>query len=306
MIAVLNDAPSALDEALDQYLAHLRVERGLLPATLESYARDLREYLDWLPKQGIAGLAQVTEPLVLQHLASLQKRGLSRASQARHLAAVRGLHKFANAEGIAPADPSEGVGATRGSRPLPDFLGVEEVDRLLAQPDARTAPGARDKAMLEVLYASGLRVSELVALPLSAIDRSVGIVKVRGKGGKERIVPVGERARDALSGYLSGPRQKLLGDRRSGDLFVTPRGGRMTRQGFWKLLGRYGRAAGLGQRVHPHTLRHSFATHLLERGADLRAVQAMLGHADIATTQIYTHVDREYLKQVHRQYHPRG
>ncbi len=303
MNAVLNDAPSALDEALDRYLAHLRVERGLLPATLESYARDLREYLDWLPKQGILRLAQVTEPLVLQHLAALQKRGLSRASQARHLA-VRGLHRFANAEGIAPADPSEGIGATRGARPLPDFLGVHEVDRLLAQPDARTAPGARDQAMLEVLYASGLRVSELVSLPLSAIDRDLGIVKVRGKGGKERIVPVGERAREALGGYLAGPRQKLLGKRRSGDLFVTPRGGRMTRQGFWKLLGRYARAAGL-RRVHPHTLRHSFATHLLERGADLRAVQAMLGHADIATTQIYTHVDRERLKAVISR-HPRA
>jgi integrase/recombinase XerD len=303
--AVVKEAPSALDEALDRYLAHLRVERGLLPATLESYARDLREYLDWLPRQGIEALALVTEPLVLRHLASLQKRGLARASQARHLAALRGLHKFANAEGISPADPSEGVGATRGSRPLPDFLGVAEVDRLLAQPGAGTAPGARDKAMLEVLYASGLRVSELVALPLSAIDRDVGIVRVRGKGGKERIVPVGERAREALAAYLAGPRQKLLGARRSGDLFVTPRGGRMTRQGFWKLLGRYARAAGLGSRVHPHTLRHSFATHLLEGGADLRAVQAMLGHADIATTQIYTHVDRERLKAVISR-HPRA
>jgi integrase/recombinase XerD len=305
MKAALKDAPSPLDEALDRYLAHLRVERGLSPATLESYARDLREYLDWLPKQGIERLAQVTEPLLLQHLSALQKRGLSRPSQSRHLAALRGLHKFANTEGIAPADPSEGVGATRGSRPLPDFLGVDEVDLLLAQPDERTAAGARDKAMLEVLYASGLRVSELVALPSSAIDRNVGVVRVRGKGGKERIVPVGERARDALSRYLSGPRQKLLGARRSTDLFVTPRGARMTRQGFWKLLARHARAAGIERRVHPHTLRHSFATHLLERGADLRAVQAMLGHADIATTQIYTHVDRERLKTVISK-HPRA
>jgi integrase/recombinase XerD len=297
--------PSPLDEALDRYLAHLRVERGLLPATLESYARDLREYLDWLAARKIARLSEVTEPLVLQHLGALRVRGLSRSSQARHLAALRGLHKFANAEGLAPADPSEGVGATRGARPLPGFLGVGEVDRLLSQPDPGTAQGARDKAMLEVLYASGLRVSELVALPLAAIDFQVCVVRVRGKGGKERIVPVGGRARDALSTYLSGPRQRLLGARRSGDLFVTPRGGRMTRQGFWKLLGRHARAAGIRQRVHPHTLRHSFATHLLERGADLRAVQAMLGHADIATTQIYTHVDRERLKAVIAR-HPRA
>ena len=306
MIAVESlQAPSPLDEALDQYLAHLRVERGLLPATLESYARDLREYLDWLLREGVLRLSLVTEPLVLQHLGALQTRGLSRASQARHLAALRGLHKFASAEGIAPLDPSEGVGATRGSRPLPDFLSVSEVDRLLAQPDARTAPGARDRAMLEVLYASGLRVSELVALPLSAIDPEAGVVRVRGKGNKERIVPVGERARNSLSTYLSAARQRMLGGRRSPDLFVTPRGGRMTRQGFWKLIGRYAREAGIAQRVYPHSLRHSFATHLLERGADLRAVQAMLGHADIATTQIYTHVDRARLKAVIAR-HPRA
>jgi integrase/recombinase XerD len=297
--------PSPLDDAIDRFLAHLKVERGLRDATLEAYARDLREYCDWLQQQGIARLAEVSEPLVLQHLGALQIRGLSRASQARHLAALRGLHKFANAEGMAPLDPSEGVGATRGSRPLPSFLGVGDVDRLLLQPDPATAPGARDRAMLELLYASGLRVSELVALPLSAIDSQLGIVRVRGKGGKERIVPVGERARDALAAYLDGPRQKLLRTRRSPDLFVTPRGGRMTRQGFWKLIGRYARAAGLRQRVYPHTLRHSFATHLLERGADLRAVQAMLGHVDIATTQIYTHVDGERLKAVIAR-HPRA
>ena len=304
MTEAISSGSSTLDAALDRFLAHLRVERGLLAATLEAYARDLREYTDWLLRQGIARLADVTEPLILQHLGALQVRGLSRASQARHLAAVRGLHKFANAEGLTPTDPSEGVGATRGSRPLPNFLGVDEVDRLLAQPGCDTPAGARDKAMLEVLYASGLRVSELVALPLSAIDLNTGVVRVRGKGGKERIVPVGERAREALSTYLSGPRQKLLGTRHSSDLFVTPRGGHMTRQGFWKLLGRYARAAGI-EHVHPHTLRHSFATHLLERGADLRAVQAMLGHADIATTQIYTHVDRERLKAVIAK-HPRA
>jgi integrase/recombinase XerD len=298
-------APSPLDEALDRYLAHLRVERGLSPATLESYARDLREYLDWLAAKGLLQLAQVTEPKVLEHLGALQRRGLSRASQARHLAAMRGLHKFASAEGIAPLDPSEGVGAMRGTRPLPNFLSVDEIDRLLNQPDASTAPGARDRAMLEVLYASGLRVSELVALPLGAIDQGTGVVRVRGKGGKERIVPVGERAQNSLSTYLSGPRQKLLGARRCPDLFVTPRGAGMTRQGFWKLIGRYARAAGIAQRVYPHSLRHSFATHLLERGADLRAVQAMLGHADIATTQIYTHVDRERLKAVIAK-HPRA
>jgi integrase/recombinase XerD len=296
--------PDALPTALDRYLDHLRVERALMPATLESYSRDLREYLEWLESQGILEISQVGRLHVLAHLSALHARGLSRASQARHLAAVRGLHRFAAAEGVASADPSDGIEASRGSRPLPRFLGVAEVDRLLAQPDARTPAGARDRAMLELLYASGLRVSELVGLPLSAVDAQLGIVRVRGKGGKERVVPVGERAQDALAGYLQKGRGVLLGARQSRDLFVTPRGRRMTRQGFWKLLGRYARAAGLPD-VHPHTLRHSFATHLLERGADLRAVQAMLGHADIATTQIYTHVDRERLKAILAK-HPRA
>jgi integrase/recombinase XerD len=304
----MNDTPAIgpgpLDDALDRYLAHLRVERALQPATLESYARDLREYLDWLARQGKKTLGEATQIEVLQHLAALHRRGLSRASQARHLAALRGLHRFASAEGLAPTDPAEGVEGSRGSRPLPRFLGIEEVDRLLAQPDASKPPGARDRAMLELLYASGLRVSELVALPVAAVDARLGIIRVRGKGGKERIVPVGQRAQEALAAYLLGPRVALLRKRQSRDLFVTPRGKRMTRQGFWKLLGRYAAAAGLRD-VHPHTLRHSFATHLLERGADLRAVQAMLGHADIATTQIYTHVDRERLKAILAK-HPRA
>ncbi|HWE22315.1 MAG TPA: site-specific tyrosine recombinase XerD [Myxococcales bacterium] len=298
------NAPGPLDDALDRYLAHLRVERALQPATLESYARDLREYLDWLTRQGRRTLAQATQVDVLQHLASLQRRGLSRSSQARHLAAVRGLHRFASAEGLTETDPAGEVEGSRGSRPLPRFLGIEEIDRLLAQPDGAKPWGARDRAMLELLYASGLRVSELVALPAAAVDPRLGIVRVRGKGGKERIVPVGQRAQEALGDYLAGPRAALLGKRQSRDLFVTPRGKRMTRQGFWKLLARYAAAAGLRD-VHPHTLRHSFATHLLERGADLRAVQSMLGHSDISTTQIYTHVDRERLKKILSK-HPRA
>ena len=298
-------APDGLDHALDRFLAHLKVERGLLPSTLDAYARDLTEYLGWLREEGLREISGVTEPIVFEHLAALHRRGLSRASQARHLAALRGLHKFAASDGIAAADPAARVEATRGARPLPNFLGVSEVDHLLAQPDPATAAGARDRAMLELLYASGLRVSELVALPLAAVDARTGVVRVRGKGSKERIVPVGERAQEALATYLEAARGALLGSKQSRDLFVTPRGGKMTRQGFWKLLARYARGAGIIQRVTPHTLRHSFATHLLERGADLRAVQAMLGHADITTTQIYTHVDRERMKVVLSK-HPRA
>ena len=303
--ACASPGPDAFDDALDRFLAHLQVERGLLPATLDAYARDLSEYLRWLRAEGLRSMAEVAEPVVFKHLAALHQRGLSRASQARHLAALRGLHKFASAEGLSTVDPAARVEATRGARPLPNFLGVSEVDHLLAQPDAATPPGARDRAMLELLYASGLRVSELVDLPLAAVDAQAGVVRVRGKGSKERIVPVGERAQEALAAYLLGARATLLGGQQSRDLFVTPRGGRMTRQGFWKLLARYARGAGILQRVTPHTLRHSFATHLLERGADLRAVQAMLGHADITTTQIYTHVDRERMKVVLSK-HPRA
>jgi integrase/recombinase XerD len=294
-----------IEEVLDRFLAHLRVERALSLATLESYARDLLEYAAHLRAQGVGELSGATELHVVQHLGALQRRGLSRASQARHLASVRGLHKFAAAEGLTPLDPAAGVSAARGSRPLPRFLGAGEVDRLLAQPDAKTPAGCRDRAMLELLYASGLRVSELVTLPLFGYDAQLGVVRVRGKGGKERIVPVGQRAQGCLADYLAGARAALLSRRASRDLFVTPRGGRMTRQGFWKLLGRYVRGAGILERVTPHTLRHSFATHLLEGGADLRAVQAMLGHADIGTTQIYTHVDRERLKQILAK-HPRA
>ena len=294
-----------LEEALDRYLDHLRVERALLPATLESYARDLQEYLAWLRQASVASWAEVTELHVLQHLAALHRRGLSRASQARHLAAVRGLHRFASAEGMVPTDPAATVSAQRGHRPLPRFLGLRDVDALLAAPVARTPSGCRDRAMLELLYASGLRVTELVSLPVFGYDPQLGVVRVRGKGGKERVVPVGASAQQCLAEYVQSARPALLGTRQSRDLFVTPRGGRMTRQGFWKLLGRHARAAGIEGKVTPHTLRHSFATHLLEGGADLRAVQAMLGHADIGTTQIYTHVDRERLKAVLSK-HPRA
>ena len=290
---------------LDRYLDHLRVERALTKATLESYARDLQEYLGWLRRAAVPGVAEVTELHVVQHLASLQQRGLSRVSQARHLAAVRGFHRFANDEGLSKTDPAAGVSAARVSRPLPGFLGESEVDALLAQPDARTPQGARDRAMLELLYASGLRVSELCGLPLFGYDAQLGVVRVRGKGGKERVVPVGERAQQALSVYLASARGRLLGKRACRDTFITNRGGRMTRQGFWKLIARHARAAGLTARVTPHTLRHSFATHLLEGGADLRAVQAMLGHADSGTSQIYTHVDRKRLLQILSR-HPRA
>jgi integrase/recombinase XerD len=295
-----------LEPAFDVYLAHLRVEKGLSENSVEAYGRDIRSYLEALDRMGISSWEQVDRSAVRQHLAGLLQRGLSARSQARALSAIRGLHKLLAAERLAPADPTDEVDAPRAARKLPGLLSRDEVDRLLLGPDPRTAAGRRDRAMLELLYATGLRVSELVSLQLNDVELESRVLVARGKGNKERLVPVGAPAAEAVKAYLATARERLLKGRRSRDLFVTPRGRTLTRQGFAKLLGRYARGAGIRRAISPHKLRHSFATHLLEGGADLRAVQAMLGHADVTTTQIYTHVDRTHVKRLHARYHPRA
>jgi integrase/recombinase XerD len=297
---------SPLDPALDLFLSHLRVEKGLAANSVEAYARDLRRYLDDLARGGSDSWDRVGRPQVQAHLASLTRRGISARSQARALSALRAFHRLLLRERLAPADPTDEVDSPRGGRRLPSVLSPGEVERLLGTPDPRTGPGARDRAMLELLYATGLRVSELVSLDLNQVDLEARVLLARGKGSKERLVPVGAPAAEALRRWLAGPRQRMLRGRQSRDLFVTPRGRRMTRQGFWKLLGRYARSAGIRRRFSPHTLRHAFATHLLAGGADLRAVQAMLGHADISTTQIYTHVDRSQVRRLYDRHHPRA
>jgi len=297
---------SPLDPALDLFLTHLRVERGLAANTVEAYGSDLRRWLDHLAEQGVASWSEVGR----QHLtAFLQRRleeRLSPRSQARALSAIRAFHRLIAAERVAPADPTENVASPRGARKLPRLLSRAEVEALLAAPDRRTVAGRRDRAMLELLYATGLRVSELISLGVNDVRLEERVLVARGKGSKERLVPVGTPAAEALRLYLSNGREALLRGRRSRDLFVTPRGGRMTRQGFWKLVGRHARGAGIARRISPHQLRHSFATHLLEGGADLRAVQAMLGHADVVTTQIYTHVERSHVQRQYRRHHPRA
>ncbi len=296
-----------VDAQVDLFLHHLRVERALSAATLEAYSTDLRDYLADLSKQGVRTLIDVTRDHLAAHLGALHKTGMGARSQARHLTAIRMFHRFLAAERICPRDPTETLAAPRASRPLPRLLTLDEVERLLAAPRAEPPPlGSRDTAMLELLYATGLRVSELVKLPLAALDLTTGILRVRGKGGKERLVPVHEGARRLVGDYIQTIRPGVLGKRTSADLFVTSRGRKMTRQSFWERLGRYARMAGIARAVSPHQLRHSFATHLLERGADLRAVQTMLGHADLSTTQIYTHVDTSRLRAVHAKAHPRG
>jgi integrase/recombinase XerD len=296
----------SLDPALDRFLAHARIEKGLSANTVEAYGADLRRYLDDLAARGVTRWEAVTRAEIRAHLAGLVERRLSPRSQARALSAIRSLHALLHAENVVPANAADEVASPRAGRRLPGLVGREDVARLLCAPNPRTPAGRRDRAMLELLYATGLRVSELVSLGLNDVDLEARVLVARGKGAKERLVPIGAPAADAVRAYLGGTREALLRGRRSKDLFVTPRGKRMTRQGFAKMLDRCARAAGIRRRVSPHQLRHSFATHLLAGGADLRAVQAMLGHADVSTTQIYTHVDRTHVKRLHERFHPRA
>jgi integrase/recombinase XerD len=295
-----------LEPALDLFLAHVRVEKGLARNSVEAYARDLRRYVEHLEVLGVGSWDRVGRAEIQAHLAELLRRGLSARSQARALSAIRSLHRLLFAERLTPVDPADEIDAPRAGRRLPELLSHEEMGRLLASPDPRTAAGARDRAMLELLYATGVRVSELVGLELNDLNLETRMLVARGKGNKERIVPVGAPAAEAVRAYLVSARERLLRGRRTKDLFVTPRGHRLTRQGFAKLLRRYARSAGIRRPVSPHKLRHSFATHLLEGGADLRAVQEMLGHADVSTTQIYTHVERSHVKRLYQRYHPRA
>jgi integrase/recombinase XerD len=298
-------APS-LDVAIQQFLDHSRVERELTPATVEAYGRDLARFAHFVAGRNVAAADTVRAIDVLDFMVHLTENKMSARSQARRLIALRQLFKFLKAERIVAVDPTEDIDLPRFGRKLPDFLSVEEVDRLLAAPDRQQPRGARDAAMLETLYATGLRVSELVKLRLRDVNLDAGYLMTLGKGRKERLVPVGEAAIASVRAYIEGARATHTRARTVDALFVTHHGRAMTRQGFWKLLGRYAVAAGIRKRISPHKLRHSFATHLVERGADLRAVQAMLGHADIGTTEIYTHVSRSHLRSVYNRFHPRA
>jgi integrase/recombinase XerD len=297
---------SRLSGFLDLFVGYLRAERGLAGRTVEAYARDLAEYLRGLEAEGVSAPPAITPGHARRHLDVLATRGLSSRSRARHLAALRVFHRFLLAEGHSPFDPTEDLETPRSARRLPVVLSLAEVEALLDAPRPETPAGVRDRAMLALLYATGLRVSELVTLPVEALRADAGFLVARGKGNKERLVPVGSRALEAVRTYLAESRPTFLRRGVARALFVTPRGRGFTRQGFWKLVCRYARAAGIRKRVSPHKLRHSFATHLVEGGADLRSVQAMLGHADLATTQIYTHVDAQRLRRVYDKAHPRS
>jgi integrase/recombinase XerD len=294
-----------LGAALARFLKHLQVERGLSPNTLTAYGQDLRKFAAFSASRKFS-LEGANRDGVVEFLSWLYTQKLSSRSVARHLATVRVFFRFCVAEDLLPEDPTLNLESPRIWKSLPLFLTLEQVELLLAQPDLSKPLGVRDAAMLEVLYSTGLRVSELVGLRLGEMDLEMGCVRCVGKGNKERIVPLGRRAVQALRRYLEGPRLALLKGRPSPFVFLNHRGARMSRVGFWKVLKSHGKRAGLPPKLSPHKLRHSFATHLLERGADLRSVQMMLGHADISTTQIYTHVTQERLRHIYRSHHPRA
>ncbi|MBM4294192.1 MAG: site-specific tyrosine recombinase XerD [Deltaproteobacteria bacterium] len=293
-----------MDAELSQFYQHLAVERGLAALTLEAYSRDLRDFQEFLLERGLEQWTQVGLPHLQDYLAALAARNLSARSRSRRLSALRQFFRFLQREEVAAANPVELLDSPRLPRKLPQVLGEPEVAALLNAPDSSTPAGQRDAALLEVLYATGLRVSELVGLTLKQVDLRRGMVRPRGKGSKERVVPMVPTAVEKLQAYLNQGRPQLLQGRDSPYLFVNRRGGRLSRQGFWKILKQYARQAGVRD-LSPHTLRHSFATHLLSRGANLRALQMLLGHADLATTQIYTHLDAARLREAHQKAHPR-
>ena len=292
-----------MDNLLDQFINYLRVERGLANNTVESYSRDLIRFSQFLAGKDLSPI-KVTHDQITQYVNTLSGR-LSARSVARNISAIKTFFRFLVSEGKIESSPARLLGTPRTSFNLPVVLSRKDVDRLLAQPDGTSPRGQRDRAMLESLYATGLRVSELVSLKISNINLEAGYVRTLGKGSKERVVPIGDKARKAIRNYLSGGRPQLTKGRASAYLFLNPSGRPMSRQGFWKIIKRYGIKAGIKKKISPHGIRHSFATHPLGAGADLRSVQVMLGHADISTTQIYTHVTREKLKEVHKKCHPR-
>jgi integrase/recombinase XerD len=291
---------------IDSYLDHLRVERALARNTLEAYARDLGELAKHLDEEALDDVRRIEPSMILEFVLASSRRGKSARSSARTLSGMRGFFKFLLREKAILTDPTELVERPRVARKLPRVLTYEEVDRLLAAPPEDTARGIRDSAMIHLMYASGLRVSELCGLELGELDRRVGTVSPLGKGGKRRVVPVGQIALERIERYLEFVRGHNKGATRDKHLFLSPRGKRFTRQGLWKLLKAYARSCGITAPISPHKLRHSFATHLLRGGADLRAVQAMLGHADLGTTEIYTRVAQDHVRAAFDRAHPRA
>ena len=295
-------------DPLNDYLHFIRVERQLSDNTLASYKRDLVEYINHIAEvQQLNAYDDVTRHHILLHLENLKMLGKTARTIARHISSIRSFHQFLLREKISTTDPTVHLELPVIEQKLPTILSIEEIERLISAPITSKPQGVRDVAILELLYGSGMRISELIELNLDDLHLTMGFVRVFGKGGKERIVPLGRGALQACSNYLNGARQKLLGTYpKTEAFFINHRGKRLTRQGVWKLLKQHAEKADIQQELTPHVLRHSFATHLIENGADLRAVQELLGHSDISTTQIYTHISKKRLSEVYKQFHPRA
>ncbi len=295
-----------MERILKDFIYYLSVEKGLAENTLESYQRDLKKYLGFLKKRGIKAFNATTKKLIVEYLAEQKDKGLAVSTITRNLASIRSFYQYLLMEQIILENPAGELESPKAEKKLPTVLSFKDVDLLLSQPQVKENIGMRDKAMLELLYATGIRVSELVSLNLDNVNLKMGFLKCEGKGNKERMVPLGSVAIKCLQDYIQNGRLKLLNQKDERALFLNQHGKRLTRQGFWKILKKYARKTGINAEITPHTLRHSFATHLLENGADLRSVQEMLGHADISTTQIYTQITRKKIKEIYNQTHPRA
>lgn len=303
----VNDITKKMSFELKSFTHFIALEKGLSENTLQSYSHDLISYAQFLLKKNINSYAESSVEIITEFLLLLQDLGISANSRSRYLSAIRGLHNYLLANGDTVSDPTETIEMPKSGRKLPDTLSINDINKILEQIDISTPSGIRDRAMIETLYACGLRVSELLNIKIRDILFDSEIIRVFGKGSKERIVPIGRSALEYINLYNIQVRHLFVKISKTTDsLFLNQRGTKLSRMGIWKIINKYVTLAGIETEVHPHTFRHSFATHLLEGGADLRAVQEMLGHSDISTTQIYTHIDRDFLKEVHKTFHPRG
>jgi integrase/recombinase XerD len=292
-------------ELIDSFLNYLSVERGLSKNTISSYREDLNSYMRFLANRSIDAASKITKLDITDFMFNQKDRKISSSSIARRLSAIRMFHRFLSRERIVSADPTSLIDSPKLWKRIPDTLSLNEVEALLAQPDTRSKQGIRDKAILESLYATGMRVSEAVNLKKDNVNLDIGFLRCIGKGNKERVVPLGRKAIVSIKRYLEAGRQDFLKKKESEYLFLNRFGNKISRQSLWKMIKKYAKGSRIKKTIKPHTLRHSFATHLLERGADLRSVQEMLGHSDISTTQIYTHINKDRLKAIHKMFHPR-
>jgi integrase/recombinase XerD len=295
-----------MQDLIEIFLNYLSVERGASPNTIDSYKNDLLFYQNYLREKGINSFLKVNRQDINDFMLKQKEKNLSASSISRRLSCLKTFYRFLLREKIISFDPTEAMQSPKLWKKVPDTLNVEEIEKLISQPNIKTKIGIRDKAILDTLYATGMRVSEVVNLKLQQLNLEMGFLRCIGKGNKERIIPLGRYACNAIKKYLQESRGFLLGKKQSDFLFLNRQGYQISRQGIWKIIKKYARLAGIKKPVRPHILRHSFATHLLERGADLRSVQEMLGHSDISTTQVYTHINKDYLKMIHKKFHPRG